>query len=71
MPFPFLNGAGLLESNVARARKIYGDRIRMATSVREMEPQPELLAFDCFHPNKDGQKMLSDKSWFHTWWSNY
>ncbi len=59
----------VLENEVRHARSVYGDRIRFAKKISRLEPLPELLAIDCFHPNIKTQKILADDSWSYTWWS--
>lgn len=59
----------VFKSNVDRLRRKYGDRIRISWEHRNIEPQKEYVAVDCFHPNKKAQEDYSLSTWKNTWWS--
>lgn len=58
----------IIKSEVARARAKHGDRIRLASVMESYQPQPNDVAIDCFHANKDAQNRISAKTWSSTWW---
>jgi lysophospholipase L1-like esterase len=46
------------------------DTVRFASQLSRYEFKDTDISFDCFHPNKRGQKMISDITWEETWWSD-
>jgi hypothetical protein len=59
----------VLRDEVRQARQNYGDRIRFAAAMESYVPQPNDVAIDCFHANKDAQKKISNMTWNSGWWS--
>jgi lysophospholipase L1-like esterase len=60
---------GALSREVGRARARHGDRVRLATGLSRLEVHPDLLAIDCFHPNKKAQELIAQLSWEQSWWA--
>jgi len=58
-----------LSEVVAELRASKGDRIRLATDTAEADYNQNHVSVDCFHPNPDGQQLLSDNTWSATWWA--
>ena len=46
------------------------DTVRFSNQLSNYEFKDTEISFDCFHPNKRGQKMISDITWEETWWSD-
>ena len=46
------------------------DTVRFATQLSSFEFKDTDISFDCFHPNKRGQGMISEVTWQETWWSD-
>lgn len=46
-----------------------GDRVRYAGATYEAAFTPDMLAVDCFHPNYQGQDVISQASWSSSWWT--
>ncbi|MBC7371270.1 MAG: hypothetical protein H7326_06885 [Bdellovibrionaceae bacterium] len=59
----------VLKSEVQHYRALYGDLIRLAEEMLTYVPQPNDLAIDCFHANKDAQGLISNMTWDSSWWS--
>ena len=46
------------------------DTVRVASQLSTFEFKNTDISFDCFHPNKRGQKMISEVTWQETWWAD-
>lgn len=47
----------------------YGeDKIRAVNSIYNSDFSADDLSLDCFHPNYDGQNLISEKTWNASWW---
>lgn len=51
-------------------REDYGDRVRYAKHLFEADFTSKDLAVDCFHPNKEGQAKVAEKTFASSWWKN-
>jgi hypothetical protein len=53
----------------SRVNGAQGDRIRVSEEVVKIDFTENHLSMDCFHPNPEGQRILSAASWQSTWWA--
>jgi lysophospholipase L1-like esterase len=51
-------------------RDVYGDRVRYAKHLFEADFTAKDLAIDCFHPNKEGQAKVAERTFASSWWKN-
>lgn len=50
--------------------QVYGDRVRYAEGVYNVHFSADDLSLDCFHPNRRGHEIISQKAWEQSWWAN-
>jgi lysophospholipase L1-like esterase len=46
------------------------DTVRFASQLSHYEFKDTDISFDCFHPNKRGQSIISDVTWQESWWAD-
>lgn len=46
------------------------DRVRFSQEVFNYKFSDDDISLDCFHPNSDGQQIISDLTWKNSWWSH-
>jgi hypothetical protein len=52
-----------------KLRARFGDRIRLAASLVNLEIGPNDVSIDCFHPNYTMQNRVAQDSWKYSWWA--
>ncbi len=59
-----------LFAEVAKHRRLFGDRVRIATAIKNFELMPDDVSIDCFHPNWKLHKRVAETVWPYTWWAS-
>ncbi len=56
-------------ARIASENQLLGYQVRNGHGVFDSKFDMNLLSVDCFHPNRDGQSFISEKTWEGTWWN--